>query len=112
MSKRNGILSLSINNLQVLHGAYMPFLLNGGLFIAAHNEYQIGSEIFLLLTLMNDPEKIALCGKVVWVTPARALGASKGGFGLQFRGRGSIAQARIESLLTGKFEQDLRTQTL
>lgn len=112
MARKNGILSLLINDLKVLHGAYMPFLINGGLFISAHNEYQIGSEIFLLLNLMDNPEKIALCTKVVWVTPTRILGANKGGFGIQFKSRGSIAQTTIEGLLAGKFEQDMRTQTL
>lgn len=112
MAGRNGILSLSINDKQALHSAYMPFLTNGGLFVSTRTHYQMGSEVFLIIKLMDDTEEIATLGKVVWITPARALGVRNGGFGIQFRDRGSIAQSRIEKLLAGQFDQDLSTQTL
>ena len=111
MTGRNGILSLSISDMQVLHTAYMPFLVNGGLFVSTRTRYQIGSEVFLIIKLMDDPEKIAVLGKVVWITPARALEAGGGGFGLQFRDRESIAQTRIEHLLAGQFDQNQETRT-
>ena len=111
MTGRNGILSLSISDKQVLHNAYMPFLINGGLFISIASRYQIGSEVFLIIKLMGEPEKIALLGKVVWITPARAVGARSGGFGIQFRDRESIAKIKIERLLEGQFDSSLKTQT-
>lgn len=98
--------------MQALHSAYMPFLINGGLFLSVSTRYQIGSEVFLILKLMDNSEKIALSGKVVWVTPPRAQGVRKAGFGIQFANRGSLAKTRIENLLKGQSDQEQATQTL
>ncbi|QJX01761.1 pilus assembly protein PilZ [Alcanivorax sp. IO_7] len=66
---RSGILSLSIKDKAALYSAYMPFIANGGLFIPTDKDYQLGEEIFLLLNVMDEPEKIPVAGKVVWITP-------------------------------------------
>ena len=71
---RNGILSLTIKDKSVLYAAYMPFIKNGGLFIPTSKQYQLGDEVFMLLKLMDEPEKIPVAGKVVWVTPKGAQG--------------------------------------
>ncbi|MGB1140211.1 MAG: PilZ domain-containing protein, partial [Halioglobus sp.] len=68
-NSRNGILSLTIKDKAVLYSAYMPFLENGGLFVPTNKPYDIGDEVFMLLTLMDEAEKIPISGKVVWVTP-------------------------------------------
>ena len=54
---RQGILSLTIKDKAVLYAAYMPFLQNGGLFVRTSKEYSIGDDIFMLLTLMEEPQK-------------------------------------------------------
>ncbi|MDO6806500.1 PilZ domain-containing protein, partial [Wenyingzhuangia sp. 1_MG-2023] len=66
---RSGILTLTIKDKAVLYGAYMPFLKEGGLFIPTNRSYKLGDEVFLLLKLMDDPEKLPVAGKVVWITP-------------------------------------------
>ena len=55
---RNGILSLTIKDKAVLYSAYMPFLQHGGLFVPTNKPYDVGDEVFMLLTLMDEPEKI------------------------------------------------------
>ena len=55
---RNGILSLAIKDKAVLYAAYMPFIQNGGLFIPTKKEYELGDEVFMLLNLMDEPEKL------------------------------------------------------
>ena len=67
-NSRNGILSLTIKDKAVLYSAYMPFLDNGGLFVPTNKLYDIGDEVFMLLTLMDESEKIPISGKVVWET--------------------------------------------
>ncbi len=62
---RNGILSLAIKDKAVLYAAYMPFVRNGGLFIPTKKEYELGDEVFMLLNLMDEAEKIPVAGKVV-----------------------------------------------
>ena len=71
---KHGILSLSIKEVGVLYSAYMPFLENGGLFIPTRKQYELGDEVFVLLNLMDEPERIPLAGTVVWITPPNAQG--------------------------------------
>ncbi len=66
---RNGILSLTIKDKSVLYAAYMPFIKNGGLFIPTNKNYRLGDEVFMLLSLMDESEKIPVAGKVIWMTP-------------------------------------------
>ncbi len=40
----HGILSLSINTKEDLYKAYMPFIVNGGLFIPTPRTYQLGKK--------------------------------------------------------------------
>lgn len=69
---RNGILSLTIKDKSVLYAAYMPFIRNGGLFIPTSKSYKLGDEVFMLLNLMDEPEKVPVAGRVTWITPKGA----------------------------------------
>ena len=81
-TNRQGILSLTIKDKAVLYAAYMPFLDNGGIFVPTNKRYSIGDEVFMLLTLMDEPEKIPIAGRVVWITPAGAQGNRQAGVGV------------------------------
>ena len=109
---RNGILSLPIKDKAVLYAAYMPFLQNGGLFIPTNKPYRIGDEVFMLLNLMDEPEKIPVAGKVVWVTPKRAQGNRASGIGVQFNGQDDTASRKIETYLAGALESERPTHTM
>ena len=109
---RNGILSLTIKDKAVLYAAYMPFLQNGGLFIPTNKPYRIGDEVFMLLNLMEEPEKIPVAGKVVWVTPKRAQGNRASGIGVQFNGQDDTASRKIETYLAGALESERPTHTM
>jgi type IV pilus assembly protein PilZ len=109
---RNGILSLTIKDKAVLYAAYMPFLQNGGLFIPTNKPYRIGDEVFMLLNLMDEAEKIPVAGKVVWVTPKRAQGNRASGIGVQFNGQDDTASRKIETYLAGALESERPTHTM
>ena len=109
---RNGIMSLTIKDKAVLYAAYMPFLKNGGLFIPTNKPYKLGDEVFMLLSLMDEPEKIPVAGKVVWVTPRRAQGNRAAGIGVQFNGQDDTASRKIETYLAGALESERPTHTL
>src|SRR3569832_2955889 len=81
---RPGVLSLSIKEKSALFAAYMPFIKGGGLFIPTNKQYKMGEEVFMLLTLMDDPAKLPESGKEVWVTPTGAHGSRTQGEDLQF----------------------------
>ena len=109
---KSGILSLSIKDKAVLYAAYMPFLENGGLFIPTNKQYEVGDEVFMLLNLMDEPEKIPVAGKVVWVTPKKAQSNRAAGIGVQFSPHDDTAHKKIETCLAGLLESDRPTHTL
>ncbi len=109
---RNGILSLTIKDKAVLYAAYMPFINNGGLFIPTNKSYALGDEVFMLLNLMDEPEKIPVAGKVVWVTPKGAQGNRAAGIGVQFNDQDDTASKKIETYLAGSLESDRPTHTM
>ena len=78
---RQGILSLTIKDKSALYAAYMPFIRNGGLFIPTNKSYKLGDDVFMLLTLMDEKEKLPVAGKIVWVTPKGAQGNRAAGIG-------------------------------
>ncbi len=109
---RSGILSLSIKDKAVLYSAYMPFITNGGLFIPTDKQYKLGEEIFLLLNIMDEPDKIPVAGKVVWITPKGAQGNRSAGIGVQFSDQDDTARVTIENHLAGSLESDRPTHTM
>ncbi|MEJ2441925.1 MAG: PilZ domain-containing protein [Exilibacterium sp.] len=109
---RNGILSLTIKDKAVLYAAYMPFVQNGGLFIPTNKPYKLGDEVFMLLNLMDEPEKIPVAGRVVWVTPKGAQGNRAAGIGVQFSDQDDTAANKIETYLAGSLESDRPTHTM
>ena len=112
-SPHHGILSLTIRDKSVLYAAYMPFVKNGGLFIPTHRTYRLGDEIFMLLNLMDEPERIPIAGKVVWITPKTAEGYRSYGVGVQFSEEdGGATRARIENHLAGMQESPRPTHTM
>lgn len=108
---RNGIMNLAIRDKAVLYASYMPFIRNGGLFIPSQKNYQLGDDVFILLKLLEEPEKIPVAGKVVWITPAGAQGNKVAGIGVQFVGEDSQARDKIETALAGALKADRPTHT-
>lgn len=109
---RSGILTLTIKDKAVLYAAYMPYIRQGGLFIPTQKQYQLGDEVFLLLNLMDEPEKIPVAGKVIWITPKGAQGNRAAGIGVQFNGDDESARTKIESYLAGALSSDRPTHTM
>lgn len=107
-----GILSLTIKDKAVLYSAYMPFVKNGGLFIPSSKPYKLGEEVFLLLSLMEESDKIPVAGKVVWITPRGAGGNRAAGIGIQFSDQDDVARRKIETYLAGSEKSDRPTHTM
>lgn len=111
--KRQRILSFAIKDKNALYAAYMPFIRNGGLFIPTSKRYQLGDELFLLLQLMSESERIPVAGKVIWITPAGAEGNRAVGVGIQFSEQDEgKARKRIEEYLAGMLGSDRATHTM
>ncbi|MBK1645301.1 pilus assembly protein PilZ [Thiocapsa imhoffii] len=107
------ILSFAIKEKASLYASFMPFIKNGGLFIPTTKRYQLGDEIFLLLQVMDEPDRIPVAGKVVWITPAGAEGSRATGVGIQFSDQDKgMARRKIEGYLAGSMQSDRPTHTL
>lgn len=110
---RQSILNLTIKNTTALYAAFMPFLKNGGLFIPTNKRYELGDEVFILLTLMDEPERIPIAGRVVWINPSGAEGDRAVGVGIQFSEQdGGRARRRIEDYLVGQLASERPTHTM
>jgi type IV pilus assembly protein PilZ len=108
------VLSLNINSKSALYAAYMPFLKRGGLFVPTSRSYALGDEIFMLLTLMDEPSRLPVAGSVVWITPDGSQGNKTQGIGVQFSGdeSGQLVRQKIESILGGHLSSSRGTHTL
>lgn len=111
---RPGALSLNIRDKAILYAAYMPYLKGGGIFIPTTKQYRLGDEIFMLIGLMGDANKIPVVGKVVWVTPAVSQGNKAQGVGVQFGDDegGVAARTKIEELLDSQLKINRPTHTM
>ncbi len=108
-----GLLTLTIRDKSALYLAYMHAIRNGGLFIPTNTSYRIGDEVFMLLNLMGEDEKIPVAGRVIWVTPKGAQGKRVAGIGVQFSDQDSgSTKNKIENYLAGALGGDKPTHTM
>jgi type IV pilus assembly protein PilZ len=113
VAARPSVISLSIKEKGALYAAYMPFVENGGLFVPTQRPAQLGDDLYVILTLMDDPAKVAIPGKVAWITPAGTTGRQQG-IGIQFSKTDASMQARakIEDLLGSTLKSSRPSNTV
>jgi len=111
---RPTVLSLAIKEKAALYAAYMPFLKNGGIFVPTPKPYKLGDEIYLILSVMDDPNKYPIAGKVAWITPPGAHNNKAQGIGVHFPDdeSGQRARLRIEEILGAALRSSRATHTL
>jgi type IV pilus assembly protein PilZ len=91
----------------------MPFIKNGGLFIPTSKSYHLGDEVFMLLNLMDEKEKMPIAGRIVWITPKGAQGNRTAGIGVQFSelDKGQTKH-KIENYLAAALKSERQTHTM
>ena len=111
--RSQGIANLAIKDKKTLYKSYMSFVKNGGLFIPTKRMYKMGEEVLLLLTLMDEAEKLPIAGTVIWKTPEGSDANRVAGIGIQFSDKdGGKAKNKIETYLAGALELDRSTYTM
>lgn len=111
--RQQAIHTLVIKDKSALYSAYMPFVKNGGMFIPTDKPYQLGDEVFVLLQLMDSPERLPVAAKVVWITPRSTSRTRATGIGVQFSEQdGGNTQRKIEGLLGTALRADRPTHTM
>ena len=109
---QQAVLKLTIKDKNALRSVFMSFLQNGGLFVPTTGSYRLGDDIFLLLTLMDEPEKLPVAGRVVWITPEGAQGNRQAGIGIEFSDQDVAITAKTENYLAGSLTSEQVTHTL
>jgi len=110
---KSSLLTLTIKDKPSLYMSYMPFVKNGGLFVQTNSPYKLGDEVFMLIDLMDEGEKIPIAGTVIWLTPRQAQGKRAAGIGVKFseHDKGQT-QKKIETYLAGTLQSDNHTHTM
>ncbi|MBP9907389.1 MAG: PilZ domain-containing protein [Rhodoferax sp.] len=111
---RPSVIQFAIKDLPGLASAYMPFLIDGGLFIPTQRDYDLGDSVYVLITLPDDPLRYPVAAKVAWVTPANATGGRTQGVGIRLaKDEKSLAlKQKIEACLSSFVATDRSSQTL
>jgi type IV pilus assembly protein PilZ len=111
---RPSVVQLAIKEKAALYAAYIPLFKEGGVFIPTAREYQLGADVYVLLTLPEDTQRYPVAGKVAWVTPARAAGNRTQGVGVRFPNdeKSRLLKLKIEEILGANLASDRPTQTI
>jgi type IV pilus assembly protein PilZ len=110
---RPSVIQLVFREKSALYAAYMPMLTDGGMFVPTTRDYRLGEDIYLLLSLPEDPQRYPVAGKVVWLTPPNASGGRTQGVGVRFPTDEKTRNLRqkIEQALGTAVESNKPTQT-
>lgn len=108
------VLSFTIKDKNAVYSAYMPHVQRGGVFIPTDKPYRLGDEIYLLLGLPDEPAKLPVSGKVIWITPPNAMGNRSQGIGIQLSEdeNGRHAKAKLEGIIAGMAKSTRPTHTM
>jgi type IV pilus assembly protein PilZ len=111
---RPSVIQLVFREKGALYAAYMPLFAEGGLFVPTTREYKLGEDIYLLLSLPEDPQRYPVAGKVGWITPANASGGRTQGVGVKFPTdeKTRVLKQKIEETLGTMLSSAKPTQTI
>lgn len=111
---RPSVVQLAIKEKAALYAAYIPLFADGGIFIPTTRDYKLGDDVYVLITLPDDPQRYPIAGKVAWITPARAAGNRTQGVGVRFPADEKSRQLkiRIEEVLGAQIGSERPTQTV
>jgi type IV pilus assembly protein PilZ len=111
---RPGVFTLVIRSKAALYAAWIPLLKGGGIFLPSNRSHALGDEVLILLTLLDDPNKIPLQGSIAWINPAHSTGNRPQGIGVQLQDSeaGRALKKRVEGLLAGALQSSRPTHTI
>lgn len=111
---RPAVFTLVIRSKAALYAAWMPILKGGGIFLPSNRSHHLGEEVLILLSLLDDPNKIPLQGTVAWINPAHSTGNRPQGIGVQLHDSevGRDLKKKVEGLLAGALQSSRPTHTI
>jgi type IV pilus assembly protein PilZ len=114
VSGRPSVIQLVFKEKGALYAAYISVFADGGVFVPTNRDYRLGEDIYLLLSLPEDPQRYPVAGKVAWLTPANASGGRTQGVGVRFPNdeKTRLIKIKIEEALGTSIASAKPTQTI
>ena len=114
VSQRPGVFTLVIRSKAALYAAWIPLIKGGGIFVPSNRSHALGEEVLILLTLLDDANKIPLQGTVAWINPAHSAGNRPQGIGIQLAESDASRELKkkVEGLLAGALQSSRPTHTI
>jgi len=111
---RPSVIQLVFKEKGALYAAYIPIFSEGGVFVPTTRDYKLGEDIYLLMSLPEDPQRYPVAGKVAWITPPNAPGGRTQGVGVRFPGdeKTRVIRLKIEEVLGTAISSAKPTQTI
>ena len=111
---RPSVIQLAIKEKAALYAAYIPRFTEGGVFIPTTRDYNLGDDVYVLLSLPEDIQRYPVAGKVAWVTPAKAAAGRTQGVGIMFPKdeKSRVLRLKIEEILGASLNSERPTQTI
>jgi type IV pilus assembly protein PilZ len=113
-SGRPSVIQLVFKEKGALYAAYISVFADGGVFVPTPRDYRLGEDLYLLLSLPDDPQRYPVAGKVAWLTPANSSGGRTQGVGVRFPNdeKTRIIKIKIEEALGTTIASAKPTQTI
>jgi type IV pilus assembly protein PilZ len=114
LAHRPGVFTLVIRSKAALYAAWMPLLKGGGIFLPSSKSHALGEEVLILLSMLDDPNKIPLQGHIAWINPAHSAGNRPQGIGVQLNDSevSRELKKKVEGLLAGALQSSRPTHTI
>jgi type IV pilus assembly protein PilZ len=114
VAKRPSVIALNLKGKSSLYAAWMPMLKGGGLFMQSNKPHQLGDDVLLVLQFLDEPSKIPIASKIVWINPPHAAGNRPAGVGVCLPDNESARalRKRIETVLAPVAKSDRATYTV
>ena len=95
-----------------LYLAFMPFLIEGGLFVRTPRQYDLGDEVELNILLPDALEESIVHGEVSWLTPVGAQNGTPPGVGVTFVKDPEKIRHQIEQIISRHLNSSEPTLTM
>jgi type IV pilus assembly protein PilZ len=112
--QRPHVFSVTLKTKAALYSSYLPFIKGGALFLPSVKEHKIGEEVIVLLSFLDEPQRVPIASTVVWVNPPHAAGNRPQGIAVKLPDTdgGKQLRGKIDQLLAGTQASGKSTHTL
>ncbi len=99
---RPSVIQLAIKEKAALYAAYIPLFTDGGVFIPTTRDYKLGDDVYVLLSLPEDPQRYPVAANRTQ------------GVGIRFPSdeKSRLLKLKIEEILGGHLASERPTQTI